>query len=347
VQIICVDPATDAQWSQLLEAHPGSLFHSPPWIRAIQQTYGLKIQAYLAYGSTGVPLGGMTFCHIDDILEPRIASMPFSDYCDPLISDCRVWEAITERIQADQRTIMIRCLFNDLPLGDERFTLYKRAKWHQIELQSDVDSLWQSIDAESRRAIRKARKSDVVVRPATNRQELRRFYELHLRIRKYKYQMLAQPYCLFEHLWEQFIEQQNGFLMLAFQHDTLIGGIFFLGWNDTIYYKFNASDHTYLQVRPNDLMVWESMCYARERGYHQLDLGLSDWDQAGLVRYKRKFATTEKTISFLRHTPGAAQSPRDAPLRGLINQLTTLFVDPSVPDEVTERAGRLLYRFFT
>jgi hypothetical protein len=32
--------------------------------------------------------------------------------------------------------------------------------------------------------------------------------------------------------------------------------------------------------------------------------------------------------------------------RSVLHELTALFVDPSVPDSVTEAAGDLLYRFF-
>jgi CelD/BcsL family acetyltransferase involved in cellulose biosynthesis len=345
--IACVDPATDPLWARLLTRTGSQLFHSPPWIRTIQQTYGLNVQAHVLSDSAGEPLAGMTFCRIEDILSPRIAAMPFSDYCDPLVPDQASWEALAAPLLAQECPLVVRCLFNDVPLTDERFAHYSRAKWHGIDLRPEIDDHWQRLDEESRRAIRKARKSGVVVRPAADKDELRQFFELHVRIRKYKYRMLAQPYTLFEQLWEEFVEPQNGFLMLALKDDTIIGGVYFLGWGDTIYYKFNASDPAQLKYRPNDLVIWESICYARERGYQQFDFGLSDWDQEGLVRYKRKFATDERTISFLRSTPDAPPNPRDAQLRGLIHHLTGLFVDPGVADDVTERAGAALYRYFT
>mgnify|MGYP001089363044 CR=1 FL=1 len=343
----CINPATDAKWRRLLEHYPSTLFHSPEWIRVVQQSYDLNIQAHVLSDDQGEPIAGMTFCRIDDIMDPRIVSMPFSDYCDPLVQEDIHWTRLIERLQEAPCPIVIRCLFNDLPLSDERFTHYNRAHWHGVDLQPDIDTLWQQIDETSRRAIRKARKSGVVVRVAQNKTELRRFYEMHLQIRKYKYHMLAQPYSLFENLWEEFVERQNGFLMLAVQDNTIIGGIYLLGWKDTIYYKFNASDITHLGYRPNDLLAWESIIHARECGYTRWDFGLSDWDQAGLVRYKRKFAPDERVITFLRHTPAGLPTTREMQLRGLMHQLTTLFVDESVPDQVTARAGETLYRFFT
>jgi CelD/BcsL family acetyltransferase involved in cellulose biosynthesis len=347
MNIAQIDPGADPRWASLVSQHESNLFHCPPWIRALQQTYGLPIRAYVAQDGAGEPQAGMSFCRVEDILDPRVASMPFSDYCDPLVYDQATWNQFVERLLAQRCPVTVRCLYNDLPLSDARFSLYSRAKWHGVDLQPDEDTLWQRVDESSRRAIRKARSSGIVVRPAESKDELRRFFELHLRIRKYKYRLLAQPYSLFENLWEQFVEQQNGFLMVAAHEGTIIGGVYFLGWKDTIYYKFNASDTTNLSYRPNDLVVWESMRYAKERGYKLLDFGLSDWDQEGLLRYKRKFATDERTISFLRYTPDSAPSAQTSALRGLLPQLTDLLTDPGVPDEVTERGGDALYKYFT
>ena len=77
-----------------------------------------------------------------------------------------------------------------------------------------------------------------------------------------------------------------------------------------------------------------------------MDFGLSDWEQEGLVRYKRKFTSEEKTISFLSYMPAGERSQQEQQGRVLLSRLTDLFTDESVPDPVTYKAGELLYRFF-
>jgi CelD/BcsL family acetyltransferase involved in cellulose biosynthesis len=346
MQLSSIDPALDPLWASLLTRYESNLFHSPAWIRALQQTYGLDIRALVLREQDGSPTAGVTYCRVEDMAGPRVVGMPFSDYCDPLVIDQRHWSLLSEQLLSSGEPVAMRCLYNELPLSDERFTLYNRAKWHSVQLEPAADRLWQRVDEASRRAIRKARGEGVVVRPAETREELREFFELHLKIRKYKYRLLAQPYGLFEQLWEQFVEPGSGFLMIAIYKQCIIGGIYFLGWNDTIYYKFNASDSAKLVYRPNDLLVWESMLYAKERGYRLLDFGLSDWDQEGLLRYKRKFATDERTICFLRSGSATPLSPQALEPRSLLPRLTSLFTEPSVPDPVTEQAGALLYRYF-
>ena len=102
-----------------------------------------------------------------------------------------------------------------------------------------------------------------------------------------------------------------------------------------------------LSCRPNDLLIWEAMRCGKLRGFTSLDLGLSDWDQTGLVRYKRKFGAAEKTISFLRHESRNKPTSVEAEMRALLTTLTTHFTDRLVPDPITERAGEDLYRLFT
>jgi CelD/BcsL family acetyltransferase involved in cellulose biosynthesis len=181
---------------------------------------------------------------------------------------------------------------------------------------------------------------------AEDEAELRAFFELHLQVRQHKYRLLAQPYQMFVSLWKHFIATQDGCLLLATYQDQIIAGILFLAWKDTLYYKFNASALDHLAPRPNDLMMWEAIQYARARGYAHLDFGLSDWDQEGLVRYKRKFASEEKSIEFLRYAPASAGTSPGQQVRALLPQLTDLFTEPSVPAWLTEKAGELLYKYF-
>lgn len=156
------------------------------------------------------------------------------------------------------------------------------------------------------------------------------------------YQLLAQPY-----IWEHFLAEGCGALMLAEHQGEVVGGVMYLQWQDKLYYKFNASNPENTSLRPNDLVVWKGMKYGQGKGYQYLDFGVSDWDQEGLLRYKRKFATDEKTVSFLRYAPEGSPSAKEKQIRQLLPQITDLFVDTAVPDHITEKAGDTLYQFFT
>jgi CelD/BcsL family acetyltransferase involved in cellulose biosynthesis len=347
VRVVHVDPHTDRIWHRLVTEKGSSVFHSLEWMRVLTDTYGLQVGAYVVLDAAGEPKAGIPYCRISDILGERIVTLPFSDYCDPLVDDPEDWDSLIATLAGEGYPFFIRCLRSDLALKDERFTLMKQAKWHGLDSRPDLDMIWRTLDDSARRAIRKAQREGIVVYITQEERALREFYEMHLSVRKYKYRLLAQPYRMFENIWRHFIAEQRGFLMVAASRRGIIGGVIFLQWRNALYYKFNASVLTELSHRPNDLLIWEGIKFAKRNGYSELDFGLSACDQEGLVRYKRKFATEERTIYFLASAQEGETAHRQKRARNLLVQLTDLFTDESLPDGVTEKAGEVLYKYFT
>lgn len=346
MNIVSISPQTDPLWQDLVEQRQSDVFHSPGWMRVLTETYNFDLSAYVLLDEAGEPVAGIPFCRIKDLKGERLVALPFSDYCDPLVGEPAHWRLLLDKLLAEQVPFAVRSLHCDVALTDERLTLVNKAKWHGVDLRPDLDTLWQGLHSSARRAIRKAEREGVVLRTAERKEDLRAFFELHLGVRKYKYHLVAQPYRFFENIWKHFIETQQGLLMVAVYQGEIIGGVLFLIWKNGLHYKFNASDPLHLALRPNDLLIWEGIKYAKAQGYTDLDFGLSDWDQEGLVRYKRKFASEEKTIFFLRYLPDGVPAEQEKQLRSLFSQLTDLFTDETVPDDVTEKAGNVLYRFF-
>lgn len=347
MNVVCVNPITDRSWQRLVDSHPrSSLFHSPAWLSVLHETYGFEVIAYVQIDHTGEPIAGIPFCRISDIRGQRTVSLPFSDFCDPLIDTAEQWHALTAAPMATETQVIVRCLHNDIPLNDDRFQVVNRAVWHGMSLDNDIDSLWSGIEGSARRAIRKAQRADVRVRLAEDDETLKAFFDLHLRIRKYKYGLLAQPFRFFENIWRRLIVAQQGTLMVAEHQGDIIAGVIFLRWKDTLIYKFSASDQNALNLRGTDLLIWEGIRHGQTQGCHQLDFGLSDLDQDGLIRYKRKFSSEEKTISFLSTSAQHVPTPAQQQARELLPGLTRLFTDESVPDHLTSEAGDLLYQFF-
>jgi CelD/BcsL family acetyltransferase involved in cellulose biosynthesis len=316
-------------------------------MRVLSETYGWEPSAYVTLDDHGEPIAGLPYCHISDMLGERIVALPFSDYCDPLVRDAQSWGQLIDRLLPEHCPINLRCLHNNVPLDDERFTLAKQAKWHRLDLRPELDALWDAMHDSTHRAIRKSQRAGLEVRKADSEQELRVFFEMHLKVRKYKYGLLAQPYSFFQNIWRNFVEAQHGFLLVAVHDGKIVAGDFFLDWKDTLYYKFNASLPDDLSHRPNDLLIWEGIQRGKGLGLAYLDFGLSDVDQEGLIRYKRKFGTEEKTISFLRCSPNGSSTSAQKEIRELLSKLTDRFTDHLVPDSITERAGEDLYRLFS
>lgn len=333
-----VDAGSDPTWAELVDAMPSDVFHSPAWARVLRDTYGFEVQAYLVVDGSGKAIAGMPLVELEDQRGRRTISLPFSDFCDPLIRQPSDWDLLAGAISTST-PVTVRCLRHEIdhPAWKETASF----AWHRIDAGRPLDAMWDSLHSSARRAIRKAQSSGVEIIPASSPADLRAFFEMHLQVRKHKYGLLAQPYRFFEAIWEHFLSVGEGRLLLARADSRVVGGVLYLRWGDTLYYKFNASAPSELAVRPNDMLLWEGLRYAHDQGLAWLDFGVSDWDQEGLVRYKRKYATEEGVVRKYSAGPPLADG-----LGPLLGELTSLLVDPAVPDEITEKAGDLLYGLF-
>ena len=65
------------------------------------------------------------------------------------------------------------------------------------------------------------------------------------------------------------------------------------------------------------------------------------------MAYKRKLMTEERRVTVLRYTPDGYANPRGDETGSVLGELTTLLTREDVPDDVTQRGGEILYRYFT
>ena len=242
-------------------------------------------------------------------------------------------------------TLKIRCLDDSAPTTDARFIPTGEAAWHCTPLGPSTPEIYRSLSSAARRNIATAARNDVAVKAVTGMEGVRIYHRLHVSLRKYKYRLLAQPFALFERIWQEFSAHDGIVTFLAYAGGEPIAGSVYLAWNDTLYYKFGASLADALPLRPNDAIAWTALRWASERGFRNLDWGLSDLDQPGLVAYKRKWASEERRIVTLSSMSPSANNSHDP--GHLLDELTRLLTDDAVPDDITERAGSILYRYFT
>ncbi len=341
-----VDPTADRRWEELMTGPRGSLFGSPPWLAALVDTYAFDVQADVLVDSEGLPVAGMAHVEIDDFRGRRIRSLPFCDYLDPVVESFAQWQQLVSPLLALGVPLSLRCLSTEIPLGDERFTRGDVACWQATQLGAPLRDVVAGMHPQARQNIRRAQRNGVSVRFSDRLEDIHSFYSLHREMRKRKYRQLAQPIALFESLWARFSPTGSIVVGLAEHSGEAIAGALYLLWDGVVYYKFGASRSEALHLRPNELLAHESMRYAIEHDCRLYDWGLSDYRQPGLVSFKRKLATLERPITFLRAGPETPHDPVAVCGEDLIGRLTELLTRDDVSDDVTQRAGELLYRFF-
>ena len=330
-------------WSSFSGHRLTSLFSSPEWIEILCRTYELNIEASLVQNRTAD--AALVFSRIRDVRGDRIICLPFCDYCDPLVDDVSLWNDLVEPLVSLEVPVRLRCFRNRLPAQDPRFVLSRAAKWHGTHLMRAEDDLWAGLSAQARQNIRHALRSGVVVREGRNMEDAQIFYRMHLVTRKNKYRLLAQPFTFFENIFSVFGEGDRVVALIAERDGLPLSGILLLQLGDVLYYKFNASADR-KNHGANELLVWHAIQFGHQRALTTLDFGVSETDQPGLIRYKRKFASEEREIHFYDWVPQKPHEARGQEASEILGYVTHLLTDPAVPDEITQAAGDKLYRLF-
>jgi CelD/BcsL family acetyltransferase involved in cellulose biosynthesis len=342
--MVAADPRSDARWLALASSAEGSLFTSPPWIRAVCDTYDFTPQALIVTDTEGRPTDGFAWVPISDIRGDRIVSLPFSDRAEPFVADPATWSLLSDAVLHAGVPLTIRCLDDAAPTVDRRLVRTGEAAWQATPLGRPLAELRQSFSSAARRNLATAERNRVIAEASTGLEAVRVYHQLHVSTRKNKYRLLAQPVSFFERIWEEFSALDGIVTVIARVDDEPVAGALYLVWHDVLYYKFGASLAGALPLRPNDMVTWTAIRWAAERGLRLLDWGLSDLDQLGLVAYKRKWASEERRILTVRSTNHGSNNRRD--IGQLLGELTQLLTDDEVPDHISARAGSLLYRYF-
>lgn len=384
--VVHVDPIADPRWAALVaSASPwtedwrrptsDTIFHSPAWLGAVVDTYGFDVRAAVDLAPPAesrlrrwsrrppaepTPLGGLAYAVLDDELGPRIA-MPFTDVCGIEHVD---WTG-EGRSTKDFRPVMDGLLHavtrHGLPctvrshgyvMFGSNWSETKRAAWHRLSLlhdPTDGSSWWERAAGPFRQGVRKAERSGLDVRPLNVEADggVDSFARLHRGLRRSKYQMLSQPEAFFAAIRDRFVPDGGWHPLGAFDGDQLVAATVYLRWGDTLFYKFNASDPRALAARPNNLLVAAGAELARSLGCDAIDLGPSDEDQPGLIRFKSQTgAAMDQVRTWTWTPPGWEPDPSVARLKRTLGELTGLLVQPAVDDAVVHAAGDALYRWF-
>ncbi len=343
--IATVNPCENPEWAEL--AATGDVFHSPPWIRVLRDAFGVEPHAHLITEPDSHKLAGLPVCRIDDIVGERLSTMPFSDFAGPLgvdDDDDAEWSALLTRVLDDGLPFKLRTLHHSRFDRDERLEAVGRAKWHSVDLTADIETTWDTISSAARQAVRRARRSGVEVSISSDRAALAEFEELHLALRRQKYGMLSQPPEFFDAIVAHFAADFA--VVKADLEGQAVAAIVLLRWGNKAYYKFNASRIEALSSRANDLVMWEAITFAGKTwGCESLDLGLSDLDQPGLIRYKEKYASNSNDVVTYRSvTPDESSLSQEA--RTLTARIAATVAREGTPEAVCADVSSSIYRYF-
>lgn len=255
-----------------------NIFQHPNWQKTLQETYGYKTKKFLEGDSE------ITLMEVNRFISKKYVAFPFSDWCFEN-------EKIDIKSLPKDQKFQIRGGICDENFITEKFLV------HDISLIETEDEIFMRFEGKTRRNIKKAIKNNLDVNVLTDKDSLKIFMQHNYETRR-KHGLPPQPDSFFENFYKNIISEKMGATVIVSQKGTPVSSSILMFWDENVYYKYGASDPNYLNLRPNDLMFWEIIKWAKGEGFKNLNLGKTDIDAEGLIRFKRSLGTTVKTINY-------------------------------------------------
>src|SRR6266571_5862870 len=281
-----------------------TLYYSQAWLELISRLYGYSVIPITTTNTAGQITGFLPLCSMRSPLTgQRLVSLPFSDLCPLLAVDeaCAndlIDQAVSLAQRQKVRYLELRSGVNEVLA--KRADLIEENLYVQwlMPLSADPDLVWSNLRKPVQRQVKKSQKLGVQVRIARQRDDMVRYYQLHLQTRCKKHGMPAQPQRYFFELWDTFAGNGTLQLLLAEYEGAIIAGMVLFVSGPTIRYAYGASDERYLYLAPNDLLMWTAIKLGCTLGCQTLDMGRTACDNQGLMEFKRRWGALKEPLPY-------------------------------------------------
>jgi CelD/BcsL family acetyltransferase involved in cellulose biosynthesis len=309
----------DVHWFDFVKSNVNATpFHHPAWAGLLSECYKFPAFGLGFENRIGQLVFGMPTLEIKRPWgAPRWISLPFTDYCAPLVRDVTAQQELSQSLAITKQnyglsSIEIRAnLHTSRPEGRKVFS-QSDGFLHILKLESDAQQVFRRFKkTQVQQRILKAEREGIKIRRGNSLYDLNFFYKLHTMTRQ-RLGTPVQPKRFFKLLAERVLNADLGFLLIAYKDKRPIAGAVFLAWNGVIIYKYSASDLAFLHHRPNNLLLWHAIRWGCESGYHTFNFGRTDADHIGLRTFKGGWGTEELPLvySVVRDRPPRVSSNR-------------------------------------
>jgi lipid II:glycine glycyltransferase (peptidoglycan interpeptide bridge formation enzyme) len=331
-----LDPLTDPRWSEVAAQHPqASVFHTVGWIRALQQTYGYEPVVVTTAAPGSEIASAIVFCKIRSWFSgTRWVSLPFSDHCEPLGTSNEIGQLLRtfSRQRATSKYIEIRSLGREgLEAG---FCLGKEFALHTLDLRPELELIFQGFHKDCiQRKIRRAERERLEYREGGSEALLDDFFKLFLMTRR-RHGIPPAPRAWFANLITYLANAAK--LRLVYRQDRPVAGMLTLAHRECLVYKYGCSDAAENRLGGMPLLFWKAIQDAKQSGITRFDLGRSDLDALGLIKFKEHLGAKCQLISYATYPLQLAHAVWTSRIAAAVFR--------RLPDALLIGAGRLLYR---
>lgn len=345
MKVVRIDPLRDPRWSTFLADNgQASVFHTPEWLNALRRTYGYDAAAVAVLGEDGKLSGAVVFCRVKSWLTgSRLVSLPFSDYCEPLVRTGEEMRVLAVALEEEAREaganyVEIR---GALPVetGAVETQEYCRQK---LALDAGLEAIFEGFHPSCvRRKIRRAEREGVKCEEGNSRELLGEFYRL-LGLTRGRHGLPPQPRRWFENLVACMGDALR--LRIAFRGREAIAGILTLRYKNTMTYKYGCSDERLHALGGMHLLLWSSIQEAVRSGCRVFDFGRSDLDNGGLIAFKDRWGAQREPLRYFRLFATQTASRAGAASGSGWKERMAKKVFQILPASILRAAGTVIYR---
>lgn len=299
-------------WDAFVTRHPlGLVYHLSSWQRVLETAFGhIRGQFLVLRDEAGQIEAGLPVYSVRSwLLKNRTVSVPFADFCDPLVSTKEefilLWQPIedtarqhkSKKVEIRVRRANTGCLPALLVAG----TKYKH---HYLPLDGSADALFRSFHESCvQRRVKKAVKSGVVVEERRDQESLRAFHAVMVATRR-RLLLPPMPFAFFEAMY-RYLAPDHAVLYLAVHAGQAVGGSLVLKFRDQWTAEYSGhSDNG--PPGTDQLLYWHAIQSAKSSGATYFSFGRTSLDNTGLLEYKRRWATVEENLTDFVWCPSSA-----------------------------------------
>jgi hypothetical protein len=274
----------------LTKSSNATVFHSIEWNEVLIDEFGLQIILLLA--TKGEQPAGLYSFSVDGAVCRSPATSLESVYGGPIsMGDNRIIAELLRDAERFQKIawfdIWTPAMYDISPLIEMSYS-YSEMYTSILNLQKPEEELWAGLNQKKRNKIRKAQKNDVIIVEGDT-SLVDEYYEMIVSAFT-RARINILPKTFYKRVIESLGPKGIARLVLAKHDGRFIAGAIFLLHKNTAYYWHGASHREYLSLAPNDLIQWEHIKWARERGYKNYDLvRVEPGRLPGIANFKMSF----------------------------------------------------------
>jgi CelD/BcsL family acetyltransferase involved in cellulose biosynthesis len=300
-----INPSVDERWNQFVMDHPlGCIFHHSAWKEVLDQSFSHLHPCYfIIENDTGNIIGGVPCFIISSRLTgKRMVSLPFSLYCDPLVTDESHFRILLDYMseymnKSRARFIELRTRFAYNLFENTEYKQHTGYKNHTLILQEDYATIRKTFHRSCvRQKLQHAENSGIHVRRATSEEDVRIFYHLNCLTRK-KFGVPPKSPQFYLNLWEILHPKNMVEILIAEYQNEFICSVLLLKYKKYVHAEYMGTDDRFIRMSPNILLFGKAIELAYEEGYGFFDFGSSASSNTSLIQFKQRWGTKEEDIS--------------------------------------------------